>query len=401
MITLKLCLIFLLIIFLIRFRTPLWGAVTAATILAAILFKMEPLLFLNEVKNTIFGIDCIKLLLITYGLILLQQLMEAQNMLSAAEKNLCALAPNPKVGSVISPIITGLLPSPAAVLIAGSMFKKRYEKVLPADIMAFITTYFRHIPEALLPVYTNIILICAVTGTPEWKFLLLMLPYTVLNSLVPYFLYLKKADMPETSEYHDLPRRTLFFHAFKALWPIFLIIILILCLHIETVGAVFLTLLLFLLINRFPFQKLCHFLKSSLNWNMLLMVITILTFTNILSLTKAPDTLLDLCLGAKIPLFLIYGAIVFGGSISSNFTAMIPTVFPLAVSTVGSPVAMTIYLASLGHLANQLCPTHICISLCAEQFKVSINNIFRHTLPVSIIMLMATTLLYLCMAVIF
>lgn len=401
MIILKLCLIFLLIIFMIRFHAPLWGAVTAATLLVSLLFKMEPLLFLSEIKRTIFGIDCIKLLFITYGLILLQQLMEEQDMLSDAEKNLCALAPDPKAGSVISPIITGLLPSPAAVLIAGTMFKKRYEKILPDDIMAFATTYFRHIPEALLPVYTNVILMCAVTGTPEWKFLLLMLPYTILNFLIPYFLYLKKADMPEASECHDLPRHTLFFHAFRALWPIFLIIILILCLHIDTIWAVFLTLGLFLLLNRFPLRKLGRFLKSSLNWNMLLMVITILAFTNILSLTKAPDTLLNLCLGARIPLFLIYGAIVFVGSISSNFTAMIPTVFPLAVSTVGSPAAMTVYLASLGHLANQLCPTHMCISLCAEQFKVSINDIFRRTLPVSVIMLIVTTLLYLCMAAIF
>jgi len=385
----------------IRFRAPLWGAVAAATVLAGFLFKMEPVPFLNEVKRTVFGIDCIKLLLITYGLILLQQLMEERDMLSIAEQNLCALTPNPKAGSVISPVITGLLPSPAAVLIAGTMFKKRYEKILPDDVMAFVTTYFRHIPEAFLPVYTNVILMCAVTGTPEWKFLLLMLPYALLNFLLPYFLYLRKADMPEASEYQDIPRHTLFFHAFKALWPIFLIIVLILCFHMDTVLAVFLTLGLFLLLNRFPFQKLCRFLKTSLNWNMLLMVITILTFTNILSLTKAPDTLLDLCLSAEIPLFLIYGIIVFAGSVFSNFTAMIPTVFPLAVSTVGAPAAMTVYLASLGHLANQLCPTHICISLCAEQFKVSINDIFRRTLPVSVIMLVVTTLLYLGMAAIF
>ncbi len=401
MVILKLCLIFLLIIFMIRFHIPLWISVAAATFLAGFLFKMDPLLFLNEIKHTVFGIDCIKLLFITYGLILLQQLMEEQNMLSDAEKNLCALAPNPKAGSLISPVITGLLPSPAAVLIASTMFKKRYEKILPADVMAFATTYFRHIPEALLPVYTNVILMCAVTGTPEWKFLLLMLPYALLNFLIPYFLYLKKADMPEVSEYHDRPRLTLFFHAFKALWPIFLIITLILCLHVDTMAAVFLTLALFILLNRLSVQKLCHFLKSSLNWNMLLMVVTILAFTDILSLTKATDKLLTLCLDVKIPLFLIYGAIVFAGSIFSNFTAMIPTVFPLAVSTVGSPVAMAIYLASLGHLANQLCPTHMCISLCAEQFKVSINDIFRHTLPVSLIMLVMTTLLYLCMAAIF
>ena len=59
--------------------------------------------------------------------------------------------------------------------------------------MAFITTYFRHIPEALLPVYTNVILMCAVSRVPEWKFLLFMLPYTLFNAVIPYWIYLRPA----------------------------------------------------------------------------------------------------------------------------------------------------------------------------------------------------------------
>ena len=88
---------------------------------------------------------------------------------------------------------------------------------------------------------------------------------------------------------------------------------------------------------------------------------------------------------------------MFAGSIVSNFTAMIPAVFPLILSGTTSSGALIIYLASLGHLASQLCPTHICISLCAEQFHISINDIFRRTMPVTAVMLAVSTVIYLIM----
>ena len=128
------------------------------------------------------------------------------------------------------------------------------------------------------------------------------------------------------------------------------------------------------------------------------MVITILIFTNILGVAGAPAALLEAYGDIPVPLFLIYGFILFVGSIVSNFTAMVPAIFPLAASVADAPIALVIYLASLGHLASQLCPTHICISLCAEQFEVSINDIFRRTIPVTVIMLLISTGLYFIMS---
>ena len=127
------------------------------------------------------------------------------------------------------------------------------------------------------------------------------------------------------------------------------------------------------------------------------MVITFLLVTDILGTAGAPAALLEAYGDMPIPLFLIYGFIVFVGSIVSNFTAMVPAIFPLAASVTYAPISLVIYLASLGHLASQLCPTHICISLCAEQFHISINDIFRRTIPVTVIMLFVSTVLYFVM----
>lgn len=399
MILLKCCCIFLMIILLIRFRIPLWASVLAASAAAALLFQIPFSTFISKFWITLSGRSCLELLLITYGLILLQQLMEDRKMLAAAEKSLTGLFHDPRRGSVASAVVSGLLPSPAAVLMAGSMLKKQYAGMLPEDTAAFATTYFRHIPEALLPVYTNVILMCAVTGMPEGKFLLLMLPYTVLNVLVPYFIYLHPLKFPaastDTSGKGNFPE--LLACTLRSLWPILLIIVLILCFRVNTTISVYLTLALFLAQQRFSSEKLLRFLKSAWNWNMMLMVASILIFTDTLGFANVPDALLLAVSSVPFPLFLIYGFVMFAGSIVSNFTAMIPAVFPLILSGTTSSGALIIYLASLGHLASQLCPTHICISLCAEQFHISINDIFRRTMPVTAVMLTVSTVIYLIM----
>ncbi|MBS6396868.1 MAG: DUF401 family protein [Clostridiales bacterium] len=398
MILLNLCIIFFAIILLIRLKMPLWGAVLSASLLTAVLFHITPTILLERTLHTILGKSCIELLLITYGLILLQNLMDTHSMLARAEEGLMELSSNPRLESIVSPVISGLLPSPAAVLMAGTMLQRRYKNVLSNDTLAFITTYFRHIPEALLPVYTNVILICAVTRTPEWLFLLLMLPYTISNILVPYFIYLKPLHFTCTPNYRAKPKFRSVREIMSNLWPVFLIICSILILHINAAVSVYLTLILFILQNRISLSSLMHFFKKAFNRNMLLMVATILIFTDILNYTGAPSSLLNACENISVPLFLVYGFVVFAGSIVSNFTAMVPAVFPLAVSSGSSSIAMVIYLASLGHLASQLCPTHICISLCADQFHISINDIFRKTIPVTGIMLIISTILYLLMS---
>ena len=177
--------------------------------------------------------------------------MDERCMLTKAEEGITGLSSNPKLGSVVSPVVSGLLPSPAAVLMAGSMLQKRYKGMMPDEAMAFITTYFRHIPEALLPVYTNVILMCTVTGTPEWLFLLLMLPYTFFNILVPYFMYLSPVSVGSTSQKQKEQIKGLFRKIFYNLWPILLIILLILVFRLNTTLAVYITLLLFLIQQKF------------------------------------------------------------------------------------------------------------------------------------------------------
>lgn len=389
--------IFIVIILLIHLKIPLWGAVLAASLQTAVLFRIPASVFTHQALKTILSPNCLELLFITYGLILLQHIMERKSMLSDAKDCINDLCRNKKLSLALSPIAVGLLPSPGSVLIAGTMVSQNSEGKLDNPTLAFITTYYRHIPEALLPVYTNVILICTISRTPAWLFLVWMLPYTLFNMLVPYLVYLRAVPFGKPKAGGDRnPRHSA--RLLQDMWPVFSIIFMILVLRMNTALSVLATLVILFIRCRFTVNETASLLKKAVDWNMLLMVMMLLAFTDILTLTNAPGSLLNTLGGIPIPSVLVYGAIMFLGSIVSNFTAMIPTVIPAALATCPSPLPMVIYLASMGHLASQLCPTHICLSLCASQFNTSLNRIFSRTVPVAVIMAVLAFGLYVIMS---
>lgn len=393
---LKMASIFFTIILLIHLKWPLWGAVLIASLETALFYGISIPKLLIAAGSTLISRSCLELLLITYGLILLQNLMEHRQMLLKAKDSIAGLCSSDTLSAAVAPIMVGLLPAPGSVLIAGSMVRQSCEGKLPDDRMAFVTTYFRHIPEALLPVYTNVILMCAVSGVPEWKFLLFMLPYTLLNALIPYWIYLHPAASSMGKSQTAEGPLTLLKHLLQNMWPVFLIILLILAVRIPTVLAV-LAVVLFLFFTSHSFRAAGNLLKKSLDIHMLLMVATILIFTEILGQTNAPAQLLDGLKTLPVPTFLVYGLIMLSGSILSNFTAMIPVVFPAALAAGDGVLSMTIFLASTGHLASQLCPTHICLTLCADQFRTTINRIFLLTIPVTVLMFLLCCGIYIAM----
>ena len=393
----KLLSIFILIMLLIHFRMPLWGAVLAASLQTAVLFRIPAPIFLHRALKTISSPSCLELLFITYGLILLQYIMEKNTMLSGAKDCINDLCNNKKLSLAFSPIAVGILPSPGSVLIAGTMVRQTSEGKLDNHTMAFITTYYRHIPEALFPIYTNVILICTISRTPAWLFLIWMLPYTLFNMLVPYLIYLQPVRFGKWEVRKDINPIQVSGKLLQNMWPILSIIFMTLVLRLNTALSVLITLVILFLRSIPPARETASLLKKAVDGNMLLMVMMILVFTDMLSLTNAPGSLLDSLEGMPVPSVLVYGIIVFLGAIVSNFTAMIPTVIPAALATCSAPLSMVIYLASMGHLASQLCPTHICLSLCANQFNTSLNRIFSRTVPVAIIMGFVTYGLYVIM----
>ena len=160
----KLAIIFIVIIVLINFKIRLNIAVAVGAVLGAILYQMGFVHSFEVAWRGVWNADTISVIVITYLITFLQRMMEQKGDLLLAQRSLSGIFNSRRVNASVAPIFIGLLPSPAAAFIAGDMVKSSCGDYLDKNEQAFVTSYFRHIPESCLPTYSSIILAVSLSG---------------------------------------------------------------------------------------------------------------------------------------------------------------------------------------------------------------------------------------------
>ena len=176
----KLILLFVLLIVLMKCRLNLSWSMGITILAGFILYGFGWSGSLDLLKTATFTWDTFSLVATVYAIFVIQGLLEARGELKKAQENLSALFNNRRLNSAVAPVFIGLLPSAAAVTIAGEIVRDTCKDDIPIDLQAFITTFFRHIPESILPTYVSIILMCSLSGVALSAFVLLQIPMTAL-----------------------------------------------------------------------------------------------------------------------------------------------------------------------------------------------------------------------------
>lgn len=119
----------------------------------------------------------------------------------------------------------------------------------------------------------------------------------------------------------------------------------------------------------------------------------VLIFKDVVASTGAVDGLFKLFKDLPIPMIVIFAIIYFIGTMVSGAQTMASLILPAAMSVFPHP-ATTMLLMSVGHVASQLCPTHICIPLVANYFDVDLGDIFKLTIPTAALSLICAFAIY-------
>ena len=67
---------------------------------------------------------------------------------------------------------------------------------------------------------------------------------------------------------------------------------------------------------------------------------------------------------------------------------------PLAFAAIPGGAPLMAYLMCMAHAASQISPTHVCLVVAADYFHVTLGDIVKKTLPVSIAFCVLMTLYY-------
>lgn len=385
---LKLLLIFASIIIVLKLKKPLFLSIIAATVATALLFQLPVELFCFTLLKSAISWSTFSILLVFYLITFLQRMLEKRGSLNLAQQSLDHLFNNRRITASLAPLFLGLLPSASVVVICGEIVDKSVGDYLTTEEKAFITTYYRHIPESVLPTFSSVIIGITLTQgvVSIASFLIAMLPMVILMVALGYLFYLRRIPKETFRPSSDNKLKDLL-NLLKGSWPILLIIVLILAFNIPVYIASIISIVLFIFVGRFQPTELVSFLKSAFEKNLLISTFFIMLFKDVLSATGVISTLPESFSKLPLPEFIIFSLIFFFGTVVGGSQAIIVIGIPLVFMTItNAGLPIFVLLMGMTFVANQLTPTHVCLPVTAEYFHISFGTLVKKSLPIVLLL---------------
>lgn len=372
--------IFLSIVALLVLRRPLYQAILGGLAATALLCHMHPITAFGQAIKVFANWDSLSVLVSIYLITYLQRMLEAKNLLKLAQEDLDGLFHNRRINAAGSALFIGLLPSAAAMVLCGEIVKDATEGYLKPKEQAFVTTWFRHIPESTLPTYASVLLMANMSCVPLGDYIAAMAVPVIVLLLLGYFPYLrripKNPGMPGSeSRWKGLA------HLFLHLWMLVALLLLILACKLPVVPAVFAVLVLSGAVYRFRLQELRQMLFSAFEAELLLNTFLVLALKEFIAyagmLEEIPRTLSSL----PIPSYFVFALLFFVGGAVSGTNGIIAMGAPLAFAAMDGGVSLMVRLMCMCHAASQVSPTHVCLTVASNYFHVPLGGLIGKTLP--------------------
>ena len=390
---LKLLACFVVIMVVIGFGLRIHWAGNIASILAILLFRIPLAEVPGIITRTVFSSTMAYMMGVFYVVTFMQRLMEGRDMLHKSQLNLDHVFHNRRINATVAPILVGMLPSVAAANIAADIVDDAVGDDLTVPEKGFVTGFFRHISEAFLPTYSNIIIMSKLCGVPLSQFVIGMLPLIVLLYALGYIFYVRKvprvwpdaaADDEQYSKWKE------FLMIFVNLWPLVVVVVMILLFNVDVLIAAAIVCAVAFFVLRYKLEDLPRMLVKAFEPQMMITMIVLLIFTGFLSYTGVINQLPDFFQRFPLPPFVIFAMVWFFGNWGGGGTAILYAVTPIAFAAIpnaGWP--LMVLLNSMGYASMQVAPTHICYAVIADKFHISMGQIYRKCLPVILIFIAA------------
>lgn len=413
-ILLKMSAVLVLMIFLLKRKTPFGNAMLASTLL---LFLITNPAFSNLVLSlqrtvtkpgtwymviTLYLVMCLEYLLRTSGL--LKDFTVSSRMLFKSDRVLLGFMP----------AFLGFLPSFGGAIFSAPLVKEasaRYQ--LSAERLTAINYWFRHIWEFTNPILPAILLAGELTKIPTGTLIGNQLIFSIAAAILGILVLLTgkpfqnkgEAGIANTSKLNrkerepggpaSLSAKKAVRSIVLAAGPIFLNLVLVVVFHMNTALALGLVLSGMAMILRLNTAKLKDMLFSSFDFQMLWGVIAILFFQEMLEATGTISQIVSVFENSGIPAAAIISitAFIIGllvGSPQGFVAVAFPLVIPLAPGNL-DVVAMSYVAGVFGTMTS---PAHLCQIVSCQYFKA---DFLKSLLPIILmeILLVLFTIIYL------
>jgi len=372
--------VFLIIVLLLTLRRPLYQAILGGLAAAVILYRIPLTVIGSSVISLVANWNSFSVVLSIYLITYLQRMLEARQQIRLAQQDLNGLFHNRRINASGAPLFIGLLPSAAAMILCGDIVKESTDGYLDRKEQAFVTNWFRHIPESTLPTYSTVILMSSLSSVPLGEFIPgMIIPVITLWLLAwyPFIHRLPKDTGTPLSENRALDA----LHLLQHLWTLIAIIALILVFNLKAAVAILLVIALAAPVYRFHPGDLLKMLRTAFEPKLIGNTALVLILKEFIAYSGAMEDLPALLAGLPIPAYLIFCLMFFFGGVISGSTGIIAVGAPLAFAALGSSMPLVVLFMCIAHAASLVSPTHLCLVVASDYFGIPLGALIRKTLP--------------------
>ena len=383
-----------LVIFL-YFKKPMWMTLLATSITASVVFNFGVVKTLDIALESATSVSTTKLVVVVYAIGFLQLCMSRRNKMEHTQTALSNLYNNQRVNVMCIPVFMGLLPAPNSILLAAPIIDSACEGIYDNKQKAIIASYTRHVPECILPTYAQVIIACTLGGISVGSYLIFMAPMALSMLAIVYFMYVRKIPKESGIEASGtkLANTKLLF---ISIWPILVIITLVIALKLEVYMATIITILMVLVIDKFKLKEVSAISSTALNIPLIAGTFAIMLFKDVIVNTGVINTIVELFDKLPLPAYIVYGLLLFVGTIITGSQAMVTLVFPMAFTAMPEVgVILAVFLMSIANGAMALSPTHICLFIVSDYYKITHKDLVLKAIPIILIQMVVSLGYYL------
>lgn len=392
--------VFLTIILLLAKRRPLYEAIFGGLVMTVVLFRIPPMEIVKQTMKVFTSWNSMSVLLTLYFITFLQRMLGARDQIKLAQKDLNGLFHNRRINAAVAPVFIGLVPCAAAMILCGDIVKEASDGYLEKKEQAFVTSWFRHLPESVLPTYSGVLLMTTLSGVPVSEFIVGMIVPAIVLAIIGYFPYLHRLPVdPGTPKSENRLKDAV--NLICHLWTILMILVLILGMGIQVVPAVLIVIALAIVMYRFKISELTEAAKSAFEVKLLLNSFLVLVLKEFVAYTGILETLPDMLSALPIPAFMVFALLFFAGTMVSGSSGIIALGTPLAFAAMDGGMPLMVLLMCMCHAASQISPIHVCLTIASEYYGISLGELIKKTVPASLLfaVLMIGYYLVLCAVV--
>lgn len=254
---------------------------------------------------------------------------------------------------------------------------------LKNDEKAAVAMYLRHIPEAMVPTFTGVIVACSISGISISSFFVWMIPMALLTLLAIYLVYLRR--VPRTVGETGRSKKECVRLLLRSLWSLLLAIAVIIVFLLPTWAVVTVVAAVNALVEKFSVQEVRDAVVKGL-----------------LILGGVIDVLPTYFEHLPIPAFLVLVILYAFGTLVAGSSAAAAAFIPLAYTMIPNGGAFLLaLLMSVSFASSQLSPTHICTAIISDYFGVTFFATVKKLLPLFLLTVLIACGYYVLLTAVF